>query len=92
MKTPHFLSKGHEKHQKYQFAHVEFNGKAFYCTRFLITSLDLQMEMKVLLCKFLQAFSYTLDAEQSFDVEDHNTLRPKGGTRLTLTPRDPLHR
>lgn len=46
------------------------------------------MEAKVILCKFFKNFNYELDMSQSFDILDTASLRPKGGTMVTVTPRD----
>jgi len=43
-----------------------------------------RMESKVLLAKFVQRFDFELDPNQSFDIEETTTLRPKGGTKATL--------
>jgi len=53
-----------------------------------VRSIDmLQLECKVLLCKFLKTFTYSLDPDQSFDVEEQGTLRPRGGAIMTLRKR-----
>ena len=46
-----------------------------------------QVEMRVLLAKFIQRFNLELDPNQSFDIEEKLTLRPKGGVMATLTLR-----
>ena len=46
------------------------------------------MESKVLLSKFVQRFDIHLDPTQSFDIEETATLRPRDGTRATLTLRE----
>ena len=43
-----------------------------------------KMEAKVVLAKFVQRFDFTLDPNQSFDIQETTTLRPKGGTMATL--------
>ena len=43
-----------------------------------------KMEAKVVLTKFVQRFDFTLDPNQSFDIQETTTLRPKGGTMATL--------
>jgi len=45
------------------------------------------MEAKVILCKFFKNFDFELDMNQSFDILDTASLRPKGGAMVTLTPR-----
>jgi len=45
------------------------------------------MEAKVILCKFFKNFDFALDMNQSFDILDTASLRPKGGAMVTLTPR-----
>ena len=45
------------------------------------------MEAKVVLAKFVQRFDMKLDPTQSFDIEETTTLKPKDGTRATLTIR-----
>jgi len=46
------------------------------------------MEAKVILCKFFKNFDFELDMNQSFDILDTASLRPKGGAMVTLTLRD----
>ena len=46
------------------------------------------MEAKVLLAKFVQRLDMKLDPNQSFDIQESTTLRPKGGTMATLTFRE----
>ena len=46
------------------------------------------MESKVLLSKFVQRFDIHLDSTQSFEIEETVTLRPRDGTRATLTLRE----
>ncbi|KAI0219320.1 Cholesterol 24-hydroxylase [Lamellibrachia satsuma] len=46
-----------------------------------------QLECKVLLCKFLKRFTYSLDPDQSFDIEEQGSLRPRGGAIMTLRRR-----
>ena len=47
-----------------------------------------QIESKVLLAKFFQRFDIYLDPTQSFKTEETTTLRPRDGTRATLTFRE----
>jgi len=43
-----------------------------------------------MLCKFFKNFNFELDMNQSFDVLDRASLRPRGGALVTLTLRDNL--
>uniref|UniRef100_A0A3Q2VLP7 Cholesterol 24-hydroxylase n=1 Tax=Haplochromis burtoni TaxID=8153 RepID=A0A3Q2VLP7_HAPBU len=47
-----------------------------------------QMEAKVVMAKLLQRFDFTLVPEQTFDILDAGTLRPKSGVLCTLGHRD----
>ena len=49
------------------------------------------MEAKVILCKFFKNFNFELDMDQSFDILDTASLRPKGGAMVTLTLRSNWH-
>merc|ERR1712004_26482 len=47
-----------------------------------------KMEAKVVLAKFVQRFDFTLDPNQSFDIQETTTLRPKGGTMAKISLRN----
>ncbi|XP_039874192.1 cholesterol 24-hydroxylase-like isoform X2 [Simochromis diagramma] len=47
-----------------------------------------QMEAKVVMAKLLQRFDFTLVPEQTFDILDAGTLRPKSGVLCTLSHRE----
>uniref|UniRef100_A0A669B672 Cholesterol 24-hydroxylase n=1 Tax=Oreochromis niloticus TaxID=8128 RepID=A0A669B672_ORENI len=47
-----------------------------------------QMEAKVVMAKLLQRFDFTLVPEQTFDILDAGTLRPKSGVLCSLSHRD----
>lgn len=44
-----------------------------------------QIEAKIILAKIIQRFNFEMDPEQSFDIEESTTLKPKGGAVCTLT-------
>lgn len=46
-----------------------------------------KLEAKIILSKFIQKFNLELDPNQSFDVEQAATLKPKDGVLATLTMR-----
>ncbi len=46
-----------------------------------------QIEAIIVLAKFIQKFDLILDPNQSFSLLQNLTLRPKDGTRCTLTLR-----
>nr|XP_033808377.1 LOW QUALITY PROTEIN: cholesterol 24-hydroxylase-like [Geotrypetes seraphini] len=46
-----------------------------------------QMEAKVVLVKLLQRFEFNLVPEQSYEIMDLGTLRPRDGVVCTVTPR-----
>ncbi|XP_022089628.1 cholesterol 24-hydroxylase-like [Acanthaster planci] len=45
------------------------------------------IEAKVLLCKLLTSFDFSLVPDQSFDMVTHGTLRPTDGCKVTLKPK-----
>jgi len=45
------------------------------------------IESKVLLCKFLQRFTFDLDPNQSFDLDEKIILRPASGVMMSLSLR-----
>ena len=47
-----------------------------------------KMEAKVVLAKFVQRFDFKLDPNQSFDIQETTTLRPKGGTMAKISLRN----
>lgn len=47
-----------------------------------------EIESKLILVKFLQWFNFTLDPNQSTDIQEMLLHRPKDGALCTLTPRD----
>ncbi|KAL8168965.1 UNVERIFIED_CONTAM: hypothetical protein K2H54_027185 [Gekko kuhli] len=49
-----------------------------------------QMEVKVVMAKFLQRFEFQLVPPQSFKIWDTGTLRPADGLVCRLKPRNPL--
>ncbi|KAG8126483.1 hypothetical protein E2320_021567 [Naja naja] len=55
--------------------------------RSCIGQLFAQMEVKVLMAKFLQRFEYELAPPQSFKILDMGTLRPLDGVTCRLKPR-----
>jgi len=46
------------------------------------------MEAKIIMTKLIQRFEFELDPNQSFDVLDVITLRPKGRAAVSLTLRE----
>ncbi|XP_012724380.2 cholesterol 24-hydroxylase [Fundulus heteroclitus] len=46
-----------------------------------------QMEAKVVMAKLLQRFDFTLVPDQTFDIQDTGTLRPKSGVICTVRHR-----
>ena len=44
-----------------------------------------QLEMKVLVAKFIQNFNYKLDPTQSLAFQDYVTIRPADGVRASLS-------
>jgi cholesterol 24(S)-hydroxylase len=45
----------------------------------------IQVEAKIILAKIMQRFNFELDPDQSFEIEERATLKPKGGVMCTLT-------
>lgn len=48
------------------------------------------MEAKVIIAKFFQIFDYEIDPEQSFDVFEAATIKPKDETRCWLKLRNTI--
>lgn len=44
-----------------------------------------EVEAKIILAKIMQRFNFELDPDQSFEIEERATLKPKGGVMCTLT-------
>ena len=48
-------------------------------------SILFQVEAKIILAKIMQRFNFELDPDQSFEIVERTTLKPKGGVMCTLT-------
>ena len=44
-----------------------------------------QLEAKTIFAKILQNFNYELDPNQSFDILENTTLRPKDGVKVNIS-------
>ena len=54
----------------------------------IIVKFLFKIEGVILIAKFVQKFDFELDPYQSFGITQELTLKPKDGTRCTLTLRN----
>lgn len=70
----------------YNELHYTFVFNIVYCTLIEVSDCGcVQIQMKILLSKFITRFRFQVDPSQSFDINELMTLRVKGGCRMTLT-------